>query len=671
MAQGRGAAAPADEVTSRPAQIASKDAGDSLDLDAIALRAVEPLAIEWAAAEMAVDAAQLAPVNATVMRFPTLGVDAYSFKFLHPATGGIHSLVVDASGAAVDLDATLAAERTEYEAAYGKLEPALVARLAAAQADELIPIMMWIKAPELGAERQAALERAAAPADQAAARAAASAELKAINDAYVMPTARLLADAGISVSTADQSPAIFAALDPALIHEIARWDEVDGVYGLGQIESELANARQVIGMTTMDSRGINGSGVKIGLLEQNGGTLDDQLPSPNPLSGVQQDSAACVNPTNFHTSLMASIIRSTDATHKGIASGCTLRTSGWCNTGSDANDIALAQQRASDLATWGARAINCSWGFENNLNVGGLDRFFDDLSNSSRVLIVKSAGNRGLPNCQFTGSAGDGHVTSPGLGYNVLTVGNLDDRGTLSGADDVMAPCSSFANPTSLSGDRQKPEVAAPGQNIGIFQGRTGSGTSPAAAMVTGVAALLMQREPFLAGQPEALKAIIMAGAKRNIEGDARLSDKDGVGAVMAHFSDDVARRIGGNWAIGTYRFDTLEMREFATINVLQGQRMRIVMVWSNTTRTSRDPIAMYGERPLADLDLTVVRRISIAGMPPTYLTQASSTSNDNTYEVVDFVPSFSGPVMIRLHPVRAPWGRDIRVAVAWHFDPL
>ena len=44
-----------------------------------------------------------------------------------------------------------------------------------------------------------------------------------------------------------------------------------------------------------------------------------------------------------------------------------------------------------------------------------------------------------------------------------------------------------------------------------------------------------------------------MATAIHNIEGDARLSEYDGTGGLVANAADDVAGRTRGDWGTGSY----------------------------------------------------------------------------------------------------------------------
>jgi serine protease AprX len=136
----------------------------------------------------------------------------------------------------------------------------------------------------------------------------------------------------------------------------------------------------------------------------------------------------------------------------------------------------------------------------------------------NKVVVVVSSGNNGK-NALFP----------PANDPFVLTVGATDDRGTASLSDDVLAAYSGYGKtPDGF----QKPDLVAPGSNIislmpnftpsalaaahpdhvvGQYYFRM-SGTSMAAPMVAGAAALLLQDEPNLT--PDQVKYRLMATAR-------------------------------------------------------------------------------------------------------------------------------------------------------------
>ena len=130
------------------------------------------------------------------------------------------------------------------------------------------------------------------------------------------------------------------------------------------------------------------------------------------------------------------------------------------------------------------------------------------------------------------------NVASPANAYNVIAVGNVDDKKSAAWADDEMNSTSAHVNPTT---GVQKPEVVAPGTSIDTVAS-VGTGTSFAAPQVAGLAAILMQRHGNLKFSPTAVKSILMASAVHNIEGNSVASNKDGAGSIDAALADWMAQ---------------------------------------------------------------------------------------------------------------------------------
>jgi hypothetical protein len=572
---------------------------------------------------------QLNVVNSAETQYRLQGKTVFDFKVMDEA-GAIYGITLNSSGQEVSSAQLRTNEQAALAAQYGKLAPSLAQKLANAPAAQPIRVMIWLKeSSQAGASRPTPNPNNGSRASAAQVNAffeQVDTKRAAAVQPIVTPVSNKLKSLGSNVRTEKYSPVVYASLTPQAIRQVAAWNEVDQVYEERQVQPTLDIARQVITANVVNSRGFTGSGVKVAEIEVGG-----RINTSNPyLAGATQDTTfSCLS---SHAAAVAGILRSTHPTVRGVAPAASLWVGGSC--GGWPSEL---QNRSTAAADWGAQVFNLSLG--GNFGVDGFARFYDDLVINRYRTVVVAAGNDG----------NTANVSSPATAYNVIAVGSFDDRNTLGWGDDVISSFSSGKDPSSTHGDREKPEVAAPGQNFNSttngspWIGSVGSGTSYAAPMVAGTAALMIQRNSSLSSWPEAVKAILMTSAVKNVEGDSRLSELDGAGGVLADRADDVARGVGGSWGAQSYSCSAASLTDVATISLTAGQRTRATIVWDQNPNYSN-----YSSQPSADLDFQVVNSSNVV--------VASSASYDNTYEIVDFTPSTTGSYKLRVNKYRCDY---------------
>jgi len=224
--------------------------------------------------------------------------------------------------------------------------------------------------------------------------------------------------------------------------------------------------------------------------------------------------------------------------------------------GTGATDVSVVlaglQWVVSNRARYGIRVLNLSFGTDavQPYLVDPLDFAVEKVWRAG-ILVVVAAGN--------DGELGPGRLAKPADDPFVLTVGAADFGSTRTPADDAVAPFSS-RGPT-VDGIA-KPDLVAPGVSIlGIrAKGSTidrmrpaarfhrdyfkGTGTSQAAAIVSGVAARLYAADPAL--RPDEAKAVLVRTAQRH------LSDQPGAGAGMVDARAAVEAVRDGAYHAGT-----------------------------------------------------------------------------------------------------------------------
>jgi len=170
------------------------------------------------------------------------------------------------------------------------------------------------------------------------------------------------------------------------------------------------------------------------------------------------------------------------------------------------------------------RVLNLSFGTD-----GTQDYRIDPLTYAVEVawrhgiVVVVSAGNRGY---------GSAKLNNPAYDPFIIAVGASDSRDTYDVADDVLGDFSSFGD------EERAPDLVAPGKSVvslrapdstadlehpaarvGTRQMR-GSGTSQAAAVVSGAVALIVEQRPAIT--PDQVKALLRQTARNLPDADPR-----------------------------------------------------------------------------------------------------------------------------------------------------
>ena len=380
-----------------------------------------------------------------------------------------------------------------------------------------------------------------------------------------------------------------------------------------QKSNELEDAIAAANGTQVVNAGIyDGTGIIIGVLD--GGIIDTDNDNFDDTTVTIKQEAGNTEAT--HPTAVASILGG----ENGIAPGATLLSAQWDSFG----DVDLVD--LSDDIEWmidnDVNVINMSiWDVETD-NLGEYSigaSYLDYIIRNTWVTIVGSAGNRG---------AGDDLITSPKIGYNVITVGSVDNSGELS-------DFSSWEENFGIS----KPNLVAPGEDFSIPNlGNVGSGTSYSSPMVTGTIALLMDKKSLLMLYPEAINAIISSSTAPLEYDDFDTSGlEETIGTGMLDIEAALAATgtahttTNSSNHIGSYIFTK-------SVYLYAGQRIRIAAVQLVNSDQSTTPL-------VTNYDLFLVK---------SGLTVDSAQSTYNNIEFIDYVVPVTGYYYIKIKQISA-----------------
>lgn len=412
------------------------------------------------------------------------------------------------------------------------------------------------------------------------------------------------------------------------IEDYAKHEEVRTIYvdvvDTSSINSDMSTMFSDIGLGTyssyIDYNGYDGTDIVIGILEYggdcvfgSGGLVEEDHANFTGVDLEVRNEWYCNEKESDHATLVAS-----------IAAG---------NTGI-AREAKLLSVQTDALGY----ASEFDWMLDRDVNVvnmslsdAGLNGYYsgnaaylDFVVRNYWVSIVKSAGNNG------------GNITTPGTGYNVITVGSLSSSSTLSSF-------SSWEENFTIS----KPNLVAPGSSISAGTAGPSSGTSFAAPHVTGTIALMMDRSSTLKAHPELVMAILQATADisslsstYNDYDSSGLEEKVGAGMLRVDRAVDSVYRRSYTTLTNNDKYKT-NIREIR-IYLSSGDDFQASLVWlKNMLYTGNGLLALSS----TDLDLRLYN-------PSGNLVDSSSSSSYNT-EYIRYTASVSGYYTLKVYQ----WG--------------
>lgn len=452
-------------------------------------------------------------------------------------------------------------------------------------------------------------------------------------------------------------PLLFAEVPTDRLRAVAKSPEVTdmGLEGTWHESMNVAGPTVQADWTTTTAD--QGSGVKVGVIEYRSVHATGDLVGKvwgwyNAASNLTGSANACYGTRFDHATWVAGAIASQSATYRGVAPGARILSAATCGTTETTND-----QRVIEAADWalqqGADILNLSLVQDTTTGRETARKYFDSVIDEQLDNVVAATGN--LNDCGTADDTLYEEVGSPGVGWNVLTVGGIDDQNTTSRGDNRLwywptideGACWADREGTAWNNgtdpDFNKPEVSAPAVNVRTANGLVASGTSVATPIVAGIAAQLMGRSATAKVNPNLTKALIMAGAvfraplPQPAPAPVYSTDHQGIGVVSAKWANKALIAEGGatgGYHTGTFTTVTTYTKTFS---VTSGQYAQVALVWNTqTSGSNKAKVDTY----TTDLDMVV----TLPGG-----TRKISDSTWNGWEYVGFTAPSTGTVTVRV----------------------
>ena len=283
--------------------------------------------------------------------------------------------------------------------------------------------------------------------------------------------------------------------------------------------------------------------------------------------------------------------------------------------------------------------INASllYGADGDSNYGNFSKWIDHIAYNHYVLIVNAAGNNSAV------------VGCPGMAYNVMTVGAINNQYLLSDISGYYT-----GNTYAL-----KPDICAIGPTY----------TSYATPRVTATAALLINIDPQLSFSPELIKAILTASVDTTTSHHYLPTQ---VSAYGTNYRNAGAGLLSTNNALNVEINNQSRCSSLTSSNTFQeytfaittqdiGSIVRISMAYTV-------PVNAFGNHGKYEFDTYPIPNLDLLVYAPNN-TVASWTSGtmQNNVEIIEFTPTVPGYYKIKVQTVNGTASSErIYFGIAW-----
>ena len=530
-----------------------------------------------------------------------------------------YQLTHDDNGKEVDFTELFEMERRMYVEKYGNIHPTLFKKIEAADPNTILNVMVWLKIkddePLKTAYRPNEIHRLSA--DILRFRKSKLAVIRQVAE-------NIAKDGNIKIARISRTaPVFFAELTKEQVFRLQSNPAVNGLLLHDPVGIEdLVDSMAISNADDVNVSGVTGKGIKVGVWE---GGPDDVTSLE--IAGFKEVG----NRTSNHARLVCGIIKNIEKEKPhGYAPDCKLFSAN--DKSLDGLEWAVEDQECS--------VINQSFHREDEQTDAVLssDDIFKDymITHYPYPTIVQAAGNKLGDDGR---SVGEEYVNHKG--FNSLAIGSHNDSAS------GIAASSIFGNPHSSHGDRELPEISANGVGISAVGRVNQSGTSFASPAVTGSVALLQSLDSVLEIWPEGNRALLLAGATKNVLGGTWNSDRlagvdarDGSGALNIEESANIAqnRKSRNNlssrrgWDVGVldsgdFRKNRNSIASYKIKVPEEGAKhVKVALAWNSKAFD----FWFFGWSGLTlDLDLWIFNDANNL--------VATSSSYDNSYEIAEF----------------------------------